>query len=212
MKTDSAKYYPEIHIIEANGTVTSSIGPNMKVDEKFGSSFYCEGFRDDRLKINDDRKVKLTLSDFDGRHNMMILLTVRMNDVKGVNPEEFKEAWYRLQNEDTNQSIDYIKVETVKADNGIQDGEEEEAEPAGSENGDDKGPKETIFLAGRLYREDIITKVEPSLQSIESGAEKPEAETIVDTKWIYERWNKVVDSETFPNFAQAMGDLLKRSG
>ena len=51
----------------------------------------------------------------------------------------------------------------MKADNGIQDGEEEEAEPAGSENGEEKAPKETIFLAGRLYREDIITKVEPTL-------------------------------------------------
>ena len=212
MKTDTAKYYPEIHVIEADGSVSASIGPNMKLDDKFGSSYYCEGFRDDRLKINDDRKVKLTLSDFEGRHNMMILLTVRMNDVKGVNPEEFKEAWYRLQNEDTNQSIDYVKVEAVKADNGIQDGEEEEAEPAGSENGDEKPTKETIFLAGRLYREDIITKVEPSLQSVEEGEEKPEPEIIVDTKWIYERWNKVVDSETFPNIAQAMGDLLKRSG
>lgn len=52
---------------------------------------------------------------------MMILLTVRMNDTKGVNPEAFKQAWYRLQNEDTNQSIDYSYIEKVKKDNDIVD-------------------------------------------------------------------------------------------
>ena len=64
-----------------------------------------EGFRDEKLKINDDRKVKLTLSDFKDRRNMMILLTVRMNDMKGqqeVKSDAFKQAWFRLTNEDTN--------------------------------------------------------------------------------------------------------------
>lgn len=41
-----------------------------------------DNFRDDHLKINDDRKVRLTLSDFKDRRDMMILLTVRMNDLK----------------------------------------------------------------------------------------------------------------------------------
>lgn len=41
---------------------------------------YCSDFRDDKLKINDDRKVKLTLSDFN-HPNTMILLVVRAFDV-----------------------------------------------------------------------------------------------------------------------------------
>ena len=45
------------------------------------SSIYTEGFRDDNLKINDDRKVKMTLSDFE-KDGTMLLLTVRMHDVK----------------------------------------------------------------------------------------------------------------------------------
>mmetsp|Transcript_27577 Transcript_27577/g.34233 ORF Transcript_27577/g.34233 Transcript_27577/m.34233 type:complete len:282 (+) Transcript_27577:761-1606(+) len=83
MKTDMAKYYPEVHVIHADGKVDSSIGPNKRSDPSYGSSVYVESFRDDRLKINDDRKVKLTLSDFDTNHNAMLLLTVRMNDIKG---------------------------------------------------------------------------------------------------------------------------------
>ena len=90
VKTDTAKYYPEIHVIYADGTVNTSIGPNKRSSETFQNTMYVENFRDDRLKINDDRKVKMTLNDFQGQHNMMILLTVRMNDVKGVNPENFK--------------------------------------------------------------------------------------------------------------------------
>lgn len=63
-----------------------------------------ENFRDDKLRINDDRKVRLTLSDFKDRRDMMILLTVRSNDLKGVAADSsfFKQAWFRLQNEDTN--------------------------------------------------------------------------------------------------------------
>ena len=55
----------------------------------------------------------------------------------------------------------------------------------------------------------------PSIDTHRSGESQippPEPEIQVSTKWIYERWNKVVDSETFPNIAQSMGDLLKRSG
>ena len=63
-KTDIAKYYPEIHIISGEGKVLATISPSNKSDEQFGASFYCDNFRDEKLKINDDRKVKLTLSDF----------------------------------------------------------------------------------------------------------------------------------------------------
>jgi len=104
MKTDLSLYYPEIHIIDCKGKVCASIGPQNREDATYGSSFYVENFRDDRLKINDDRKVKLTLSDFKN-DGMMILLTVRMNDIKkqgATDKSAYNEAWFRLQNEDTN--------------------------------------------------------------------------------------------------------------
>lgn len=48
-----------------------------------------ENFRDEHLKINDDRKVRLTLSDFKDKRDVMLLLTVRMNDVKNTDKKAF---------------------------------------------------------------------------------------------------------------------------
>ncbi len=92
MKTDLAKFYPEIHVVLGDGTIVASIGPNNRSHKDFGTSVYMENFRDDKLRINDDRKVRLTLSDFKDRRDMMILLTVRSNDLKGVaaDPSLFK--------------------------------------------------------------------------------------------------------------------------
>ena len=83
MKTDTAKYFPEVHVILADGTIVTNISASNKNDPNFGSSFFMDNFRDDHLKINDDRKVRLTLSDFKDRRDMMILLTVRVQDLKG---------------------------------------------------------------------------------------------------------------------------------
>ena len=51
----------------------------------------------------------------------------------------------------------------MKEENGIEEDPEAEAEPAAEESGaEDEGPKkETIFLAGRLYREDIELPRDP---------------------------------------------------
>ena len=105
MKTDTAKYYPELHVIQPDGSVIASLSPSTKTDARYPQSLFVDNFRDDHLKINDDRKVKMTLSDFE-KDGMMLLLTVRMHDVK-KDAANFSEAWYRLQNEDTNQTIDY---------------------------------------------------------------------------------------------------------
>ena len=118
----------------ADGTLMSTISPTNKNDPNFGSSFYMDNFRDDHLKINDDRKVRLTLSDFKDRRDMMILLTVRCNDLKAQSSDDstFKQAWFRLQNEDTNQTLDYSYIEKVKEENGVD--EEADAEAAAEES------------------------------------------------------------------------------
>ena len=76
MKTDTSRFYPEIHIVSGKGELLSTIGPEKRQDNRFSASEYCENFRDDKLKINDDRKVKLTLGDFNDK-DTMIILTVR---------------------------------------------------------------------------------------------------------------------------------------
>lgn len=64
VKSDTPKFIPECYIISGNGELIAKIGPDCKIIENFENSMYCENFRDDLLKINDDRKIKLTLSDF----------------------------------------------------------------------------------------------------------------------------------------------------
>jgi len=216
MKTDSPMYYPEVHVVLADGSLMATISPTNKNDPNFGSSFYMDNFRDEHLKINDDRKVRLTLSDFKDRRDMMILLTVRVNNTKGqsIDKNLFKQAWFRLQNEDTNQTLDYSYIDAVKEEAGLEEGEEEEAnEDEDEEGGDDDKKKETIFLCGRLYREDIeLREVEKPAEPKEGEeAEAQEPEKKFKTKWIYERWNKVVTSAEFPDVPGQLGALLKNS-
>lgn len=82
VKSDVDKFYPEIHVISGQGEILATINPMNRNDDRFGASMFCSDFRDDKLKINDDRKVKLTLSDFNEK-DTMILLTVRANDLSG---------------------------------------------------------------------------------------------------------------------------------
>ena len=80
----------------------------------------------------------------------------------------------------------------MKEDNGIEE-DPEEAEPAEESGDEDAGPKkENIFLAGRLYREDIELPRDLDEGPASDGEERP---IKYKTKWIYERWNKVVSSE-----------------
>ena len=216
LKSDTSKYYPEIHVVLADGTLMSTISPTKRNDPNFGSSMYLENFRDDNLKINDDRKVRLTLSDFKDRRDMMILLTIRCNDVKGaaLDKDAFSKAWFRLQNEDTNQTLDYSYIDKVKEENGIEEEEGDEEKEAEEEDEEEAGvKKETIFLAGRLYREDTIIKQAPVVVEPPKEGEEPlpPPEDKYKTKWVYERWNKVVNSVDYPDIPGMLGELLKNS-
>lgn len=97
VKSDVDKFYPEIHVISGQGEILATINPMNRNDDRFGASMFCSDFRDDKLKINDDRKVKLTLSDFNEK-DTMILLTVRANDLSGekVDVSQYANAWFRL--------------------------------------------------------------------------------------------------------------------
>ena len=171
----------------------ATINPTNKSDDKFGASMFMSDFRDEKLKINDDRKVKLTLSDFNEK-DTMILLTVRANDLTGekVDVSQYANAWFRLQNEDTNQSLDYQYVKKVDLPEGFEDEAAEEAPEDGEEGEDAKKKNEVIYLAGRLFREDPKTKPKPE----RTGNETPisDDEEDVQPKWIYEKWNKAIST------------------
>lgn len=148
------KYYPEVHIISGQGEVLATINPDTKADDRYGALEYCEGFRDEKLKINDDRKVKFTLSDFANKEDTIIVLTVRTNDLKKekIDPSVHSKAWFRLQNEDTNQTLDYTYVNDVKKGSGDdEDDEEEVEEDDDDEEGNATEKPESIILCGRIY-------------------------------------------------------------
>ena len=165
-KATVAKYYPECHVINAEGTVLASFGPSKRFfKRKFPHTKYSEGFRDDRLKINDDRKICFNLDDFQ-ESGTCIVLTVRAFDIskEQVREDAFKQAWARLNNEETNQSIDYTYLDKIEKPEGYEeaaapeDGADEEAEVA---------PRnELVFICGRLFRaEEMAPPVEMSEQS-----------------------------------------------
>lgn len=109
-KSERSKYYPECLLINQKGKLKARINPFNREHERFGMEF-LEDIREPQLKLNDDRKIRLVLSKISKPGNM-VLFTVRCHDLRRNPPKdgEFDRAWYRLNNEDTNQTIDYFKI------------------------------------------------------------------------------------------------------
>lgn len=101
-KSIKSKYYPEVLVISVKGKVRARINPENQKHEKFGLS-YTDDFREPNLKLNDDKKVKIVLSQIK-KPGHMLLLTVKCFDLRKNPPKEgeFDRAWFRLINEDTN--------------------------------------------------------------------------------------------------------------
>ena len=79
----------------------------------------------------------------------MILLTVREYDAKNSLKEgEFERAWFRLANEETNQTIDYSLVKKVELPEEYQD-----VIPREGEDGEELPPfrNEVTYVHGALY-------------------------------------------------------------
>ena len=89
--------------------------------------------------------MKITLSQMK-KPGKMILLTVKCFDLKRHHPKEgeFDRAWYRLVNEDTNQTVDYKKIKDIEKPEGF----DEDAAP--DENNEEPIPTIT-YVAGRLF-------------------------------------------------------------
>jgi hypothetical protein len=98
-RADVAKYYPECHVINGEtGHVMATINPTKKTSQQLTSLAFLDNFRDEKLKINDDRKIKFELDNLKGS-GIMILLTVRTYDTraeKGIKEGAYDQAWFRL--------------------------------------------------------------------------------------------------------------------
>lgn len=62
MQTD--KYYPEAVVVNKKGEILAHIGGNNYNSDLEGAKYLHTGFRDERMRINDDRKISLQLSEF----------------------------------------------------------------------------------------------------------------------------------------------------
>jgi hypothetical protein len=77
---------------------------------------YKDDIRDPVLKINDDRKIQIQLGGIK-EPGTVIVLCIKEFDNTGKPPakeEEFERAWFRLANEETNQTLDYSLINTVE--------------------------------------------------------------------------------------------------
>jgi hypothetical protein len=90
----------------------ATINPFTKSDSRFPGISFMDNFRDDKLRINDDKKIRMDLESLRST-SIMIVCTVKTYDLrkeKTIKEGAFDNAWFRLQNEDTNQSLDYTNI------------------------------------------------------------------------------------------------------
>jgi hypothetical protein len=145
-KTFKPKYYPELIVTNKKGKLLSVINPYNTKSDKHGLE-YLDDFREPNLKLNDDRKVRITLSHL-VKPGTMILLTVKCFDLRKNPPKEgeFDRAWYRLIDEETSQTVDYKKIKEIEKPEGF-----DEDAPFDEENEDPANKPSITYVAGRLF-------------------------------------------------------------
>jgi len=107
---------------------------------------FADDFRDQKLKINDDKKVTINLSKIK-RTDIMFFLFVKTFDLSAAPPKEgeFNRAIFRLLDEETNQTVDYREVSKIDLPEGFEEdsaGHEEEASVR----------KSVTYFAGRIFK------------------------------------------------------------
>ncbi len=149
---------------------------------------YVDDIRDPILKINDDRKIQITLGGIK-EPGTMIMLFVKDYDNRGKpapKEGEFDRAWFRLSNEETNQTIDYSLVKGIEVPEDYQEVvpvEDEDADPA-------LAPRnELTYLHGVLYLE------------THNGT----------NKWVFESFKDVFQSKDFPEPPERLAEVYSRS-
>ena len=114
----------------------------------------------------------------------MILLVVRQLDLTGKpNPREdaFDRSWFRLSNEDTNQTLDYSLIKNIEL-------AEDYQEFIPNEDDEDVPPTRNplTYVHGRLILDS-------------------------DKKWVLESYQHVFEDKDHPDLMKEFGDLYARS-
>jgi len=115
-KTSESKYYPEAVVFNAQGEILARVNPENRSSRDHHMA-YLDDVRDNVLKINDDRKIQISFNQI-REEGTMILLTVRQfvpKDGRVIGKDgEFDRAWFRLSNEETNQTLDYCMLKKIE--------------------------------------------------------------------------------------------------
>ena len=114
-KTSESKYYPECIVYNSKGQQLARVNPDNRKTADIPMT-YVDDIRDTTLKINDDRRVQINFNQMK-EPGTFILLTVKeypSKDGKPIGKEgEFDRAWFRLSNDETNQTIDYSVIKKI---------------------------------------------------------------------------------------------------
>ena len=144
---------------------------------------YVEDFRDAALKINDDRKIQIQLGAIT-KPGTMILLVVKEYDTtnKPVQEGEFDRAWFRLSNEETNQTLDYSLVNKVE--------KPDEYNPIIPADEDDENSQprrnDLTYIHGRLYLDE-------------------------NKRWVFESYKHCFQTKDYEDIVASMGKLYGQS-
>ena len=151
-KASVPKFYPECVVINREGEILAKVNHTERKNADFAMN-YQDDIRDPVLKVNDDRKIQIRIGAI-REPGTMILLTVREFDNTGKpSPKEgeLDRAWFRLANEETNQTIDYSLMRKVREESLPEDYREVIA----NEDDEETPPfrNELTYLHGVLYLE-----------------------------------------------------------
>jgi hypothetical protein len=182
-RTAVAKYYPECIVFDTTGEILARVSPQNKNSTDYQMT-YQDDFRDPALKINDDRKIQIQLGAIT-KPGTMILLVIKEFDTtgKGVKEGEFDRAWFRLSNEETNQTLDYSLVNKVAKPE-----EYNPFFPVDEEEGENAQPKrnDLTYIHGRLFLDD-------------------------NKKWVFESYKHSFQTKDYEDIVAQMGKLYGQS-
>jgi hypothetical protein len=134
-----------------------------------------DDFREPALKLNDDKKIRVTLSQIKKQGHMLLFL-VKTFELRKNPPKdgEFDRAWYRITNEDTNQTVDYQKIKEIEKPEGF-----DEDAPFDEENEDPANKPAITYVAARVFLD-------------KTG------------RWVYESFNHCFTNDRYQNLDETL--------
>ena len=147
---------------------------------------YLDDIRDPVLKVNDDKKIQIQLGGIRDP-GTLIVLCIREFDNTGkpaVKETEYDRAWFRLSNEETNQTIDYSIISKIEKP-------EEYVESIPNDDDEDAAPtrNDLTYVHGILY-----------LESGEGG-----------NKWVFESLKHAYQAKDFKNISAKISEIYAKA-